>query len=103
MDFDALRLFKGTKARWKLDMIEWMKSNFTAFRDFMRSLLLRLLVSATIDPWEDLKRELDTWREEDSFRRALSSSPTSMLLIDLVGKRTYDLNYWINGTSSSEV
>jgi len=102
-NFEHFGCLREQKLVWKPDMLEWMRSNVGAFRDFMLGLLLRLLVSSTIDPWKDLKRELDAWHEQDSFRRALNSSPTSMLLIDVVGRDMYDLNHWINGAPAPKV
>jgi hypothetical protein len=88
---------------WKPDMHEWMRLNVPAFREFLHGLLLQILVATTIDPWDELKRELDTWHKEKSFERALTSSPTSVQFLNILGKNSYDLNNWINSTAAPQV
>lgn len=103
MDFEHFGCLREQKLIWKPDMLDWMRNNVGAFRDFLHGLLLRILVTSTIDPWKDLERELDDWHKEKSFERALNSSPTSAALLELVGMDRYDLNNWINATSTSQV
>jgi hypothetical protein len=87
------------KLLWKPDMIEWMRTSPVELRNFLHSLLLHLLFTTTIDPINDLKQELANWNEQKSFERALSATPTSVAIIDLLGRDKYDLNYWINSAS----
>ncbi len=102
-DFEHFGCLREQKLIWKPDMLDWMRKNVASFRDFLLGLLLRILVASTIDPWKDLERELDDWHKEKSFERALNSSPTSVALLDLVGKDCYELNNWINGTTASKI
>jgi hypothetical protein len=84
-------------------MLEWMQLNRAGFCDYMMEFLLQLLIATTVDPIDDLKRELDALKAEKSFDRALSFSPTSTAVLDLLGKDKYDLNNWINSAPTQKV
>jgi len=88
------------KLIWKPDLHEWMRLNVAAYREFLHGLLLQILIATTIDPFDDLSRELDAWHKEKSFERALASCPTSVQLIDLLGTNSYDLNNWIKSAAT---
>ncbi|MGD0650347.1 MAG: hypothetical protein ABSA97_04280 [Verrucomicrobiia bacterium] len=94
---------KEQKIIWKPDMLEWMRLNRAEFCDYMLGFLLQLLIATTIDPIKDLKKELETLKAEKSFERALATSPTSMAILDLLGKDKYDLNNWINSAPTQTV
>jgi hypothetical protein len=102
-DWEHFGVSGEQKLIWKPDLVEWMRTNVSSFREFLHQLLLRILAATTIDPLKDLERELDIWHKEKSFERALTSSPTSIGLVDLLGKDCYDLNNWINGTPTPPV
>jgi hypothetical protein len=80
---------------WKPDMLQYLngpKRSETIV--YLESLLLRLLLTSTIDPMPDLERELQSWHTEQSFSRALSASPISIQTVDLIGEHQYGLPYW---------
>jgi hypothetical protein len=91
------------KLIWKPDMIEWMRENVGPFRKFLFRLLLEILFTSTIDPIDDIQKELDAWDKEKCFERALNSSPTSIALLDLLGPKKYDINNWISGAPASKI
>ena len=91
------------KLIWKPGMLEWMRNNVGPLRQFLFRLLLEILFTSTIDPMEDIKKELDIWEKQRSFERALNSSPTSIPLLDLLGPEKYDLTNWINASPASAV
>jgi len=89
---------------WKPDMLEWLrKTDRKQVHDYLMKLLLKLLLDITIDPRNDLTQELERWYEEGTFSRALGMSPTSIALMDLIGKERYELSYWCKPTASPEV
>ena len=91
------------KLIWKPDMIAWMRDNVVSFRKFLYRLLLEILFTSTVDPMDEIKKELDAWEKQKSFERALNSSPTSVALLDLLGPEEYDLNNWINSAPTPKV
>jgi len=103
MKFGRSESISEEKLLWKPDMIEWMRTNPVDLRNFLHSLLLHILFTTTIDPIKDLKQELATWNEQKSFERALNATPTSVAVIDLLGRDKYDLNHWINGATPQAV
>lgn len=77
---------------WKPDMLEWLrKTNAKEISDYFMQLLLKLLLDTTIDPLEDLQQELERWYKEDTFSRAIGTSPTCLALLDLIGEKGYEL------------
>jgi hypothetical protein len=80
---------------WHPDMLKWLnevgRSEITSY--FME-FLLKLLLDTTIDPFDELKKELDRWDKEDTFSRAIGTSPTSIAVRDILGDDCYDLRYW---------
>ena len=62
-----------------------------------------MTAAITIDPWEDLKRELKYWRKRGVFDRILIATRNSIALFDIVGREKYDLNYWIKAASAQEI
>ena len=72
---------------WRSDMLEWMRTNVIAFRKFLQGVLLEILVITTIDPLEDLDRELDAWHNEKSFERALKLVTHERLHIGHFGRK----------------
>jgi hypothetical protein len=103
INFEHFGCVREQKLIWKPDSIEWMHSNFESVRKFLLRLLLEILFSSTIDPLEDIRKELDAWDKEKSFERALSSSPTSVAILDLLGREKYDLNNWISSTPAPKI
>ena len=86
---------------WKPDMLEWLrKTDPKQIRDYLMKFLFKLLLDITIDPKDDLTQEFERWHDEGTFNRALGMSPTSILLMDLIGKDRYDLSYWCNPATS---
>jgi hypothetical protein len=84
-------------------MIEWMRDNALPFRRFLFRLLLEILFTSTVDPIEDIKKELEIWEKQRSLERALNSSPTSIAVLDLLGGEKYDLNNWIKSAFAQKV
>jgi hypothetical protein len=102
-NFEHFGCVQEQKLIWKAGMIEWMRDNVVPFRKFLFRLLLEILFTSTVDPMEDIKKELDVWDKQKSFERALNSSPTSIALLDLLGREKYDLNNWINSAPAPKV
>jgi hypothetical protein len=73
------------------------------FHEYLTSFLGMLIAAITIDPWEDLKRELNHWRKRGVFDRILIATRNSIALIDVVGREKYDLNYWIKAATAQEI
>lgn len=83
------------KLIWGSDMITWLHSgNRKQVLDHFMEFLLQLLLCITIDPLEDLKAELNRWHREHTFSRAMGNSPTSLLVLDLLGKERYGVGHW---------
>jgi len=80
---------------WKPDMVDWLcKTDTKKTGDYFMQLLLNLLFRITIDPLEDLQRELEKWHKEDTFSRAIGTSPTCLALLDIIGENAYELRHW---------
>jgi hypothetical protein len=95
---------KGYYLIWKPDMLEWLKkTDRKQVHDYLMKFLLRLLLGITIDPKDDLTHELERWYEEGTFNRALGMSPTSIALMDLIGKERYELSYWCKPATPPQV
>jgi hypothetical protein len=91
----------GYRFIWRPDMLEWL--NITERErvcNYLMQLLLKLMFDITIDPMEDLVKELDYWGKEHTFSRSLGTSPTSIALEDLLGKDRYELAHWCNPAAS---
>jgi hypothetical protein len=88
---------------WSPDALKWIHDNRNSFHDHLVSFLSTLVVATTIDPWEDLKRELDYWHERGVFDRILVATQNSIALTDIVGREKYDLNYWIKAAAAQEI
>jgi hypothetical protein len=84
-DFKHFGCVREQKLIWKPNMIEWMRDNALPFRRFLFRLLLEILFTSTVDPMEDIKKELEIWEKQRSLERALNSSPTSIAVLDLLG------------------
>ena len=84
-------------------MLAWMIENRADFCRWLHQFVLRVIFDATIDPMEDLVAEMDQWGEQGTFDRALSASPTSIAVDDLIGKDRYDLNYWYDPADPSSL
>lgn len=104
LDLEAPPDPRGYQFLWLPGMLKWLNETDRAeVTDFLMQFLLKLLMDITIDPFDDLKQELDTWHKEDTFSRALGSSPTSIAIMDIIGKEPYELGYWCNTTAPSEI
>ena len=80
---------------WKSDLSEWLgRGPRDEVADYLKLVLFHLLFMTTIDPIEDLREELDHWHREETFTRALSTSPVSIIVEDLIGRSMYDADYW---------
>ncbi|MFH1741572.1 MAG: hypothetical protein ABIH23_21405, partial [bacterium] len=86
---------------WKPDMLDWLYSEErSAVGECFLQLLLRILLEITIDPLSDLMDELEKWKEQGTFNRAIELSPTSVFIMEILGTEKYEINYWY-GTSTS--
>lgn len=89
---------------WKPDMLEWLrKTDRKQVHDYFMKFLLKLLLDITIDPKDDLTQELERWYHEGTFNRAIGMSPTSIALMDLIGKERYEFSYWRKPAASPQV
>jgi hypothetical protein len=88
---------------WAPDALQWIHDNQDEYHQYLTSFLGMLIAAITIDPWEDLKRELTSWRKRGVFDRILIATRNSIALIDIVGREKYDLNYWIKAAAAQEI
>lgn len=88
---------------WAPDTLQWIHDNQGEFHQYLISFLGMLVAAITIDPWEDLKRELKYWRKRGVFDRILIATRNSIALVDVVGRKKYDLNYWIKAAAAQEI
>jgi hypothetical protein len=95
--FEHFGCLKEQKLVWRPDMLEWMRTHVQDLRKFLHDLLLRILFCTTVDPFDDLTKEIDAWHEQKSFELAINSAPTSVAFTDIFGQEQYDLNRWIKG------
>jgi hypothetical protein len=87
---------------WKHDLLEWLgRGPRDEVSDYLKLLLFHLLFMTTIDPVEDLEEELAQWQREETFTRALGSSPISIIVEDLIGRNKYDADYWRKASAPS--
>jgi hypothetical protein len=95
--------FEEHALTWRPGMIEWMRNSRGPYAEHLHELLRKLLLSITIDSFDDIKSELEAWSAEGVFERVGSAEADFLALIDLIGADKYDLNYWIKGAASSSV
>jgi len=88
---------------FKPDMLRWMIESRGEMCGWLHQFMLRVIIDATMDPIEDLVAEIDHWGEEGTFDRALSASPTCVIVGALIGRDRYDLNYWYNRPDPSSI
>jgi hypothetical protein len=88
---------------WRPGMIEWMRNNAGEYAGHLHELLRKLLLSITIDSFDDIKSEIEAWSADGVFDRVGAAEADFLALIDLIGADKYDLNYWINSSASSSV
>ncbi len=74
----------------------WLRSQHREAATFLERLLLDMIFASTIDPMEDLAKELNDMHREATFDRALGFSPTATAVLDLIAPEHYDINHWIN-------
>jgi hypothetical protein len=95
--------FEEHALTWRPGMIEWMRKNPALYVEHLRDVLTKLLLSTTIDAFEDVKSEMDAWRDDSVFERVGTAEAGFLALIDLIGADKYDLNHWINTAVAPEV
>ncbi len=95
--------FEEHALTWRPGMIEWMRNSAVSYAEHLHELLRKLLLSITIDSFDDIKSELEAWSAEGVFDRVGSAEADFLALIDLIGVDKYDLNYWIKGAASSSL
>lgn len=88
---------------WAQDALQWIHDHQSGFYEYLTAFLGLLITSITIDPWQDLKRELDHWRKRGVFDRILIATRNSIALTDVIGREKYDLNYWIKAATAQEI
>jgi hypothetical protein len=75
-------------------VLDWMnRGPRDGVSDFFGQFLFSVLLTTTIDPYDDLRAELDSWHHEEVFSRALAFSPLSTMAADLIGSRGYDIQH----------
>jgi hypothetical protein len=95
--------FEEHALTWRSGMIEWMRNSAGAYPEHLHELLRRVLLSITIDSFDDVKSEMEAWNADGVFDRVGAAEADFLALIDLIGADKYDLNYWINTSASSSV
>jgi hypothetical protein len=88
---------------WTEDALQWIHDHQSGFHEYLIVFLSLLITSITIDPWKDLKLELDHWGKRGVFDRILIATRNSIALTDVVGREKYDLNYWIKAAAAQEI
>jgi hypothetical protein len=86
--------------RFAPNLVDWMLNKRREFCEWLHRFTLKVIYDGTIDPLEDITAEFDRLGQNGTFARALSTSPTSIAVNELVGKKKYDLNYWYEATDS---
>ncbi len=80
---------------WAPDMLKWMNEcDRRRVTDYLQKVLFTVLLAATVDPIDDLRKEIDSWYRQDAPTRALGTSPISVPLMDILGDDKYDLAHW---------
>jgi hypothetical protein len=82
---------------------KWLLDHGKEAARFMELLLLHIIFASTIDPHEDIEKELAEMHREETFDRALAFSPTAVAVLDLIAPEFYDINTWLNAASAPEV
>lgn len=86
---------------WKKDVAEWIYNvNRAEFVEYLKKIILVTIIHITIDPQDELVKEFDRWHKQETFSRALGTSPTILPLYDLLGDKLYDLEVWKRSSSS---
>ena len=88
---------------WQPDMLKWMQHHLDAAANFMKDLVLRLILSITIDPLAEIEQEFAEWHRNESFGRALGHAPSGLLLGSTISKECYELTHWTEAAFASEV
>jgi hypothetical protein len=88
---------------WAPDALQWIHDHQSAFHEYLTVFLGLLISSITIDPWEDLKGEIDHWKKRGVFDRVIIAIRNSIALTDIVGREKYDPNYWIKAAAAQEI
>ena len=88
---------------WRADVVKWIHDHYNEFEEYLYTLLATLITATTMDPWEDLKNELEQWHKTGVFSRALIAARNSIAFSDLLGTERYDINYWIKAAAPSEI
>ena len=95
--------FEEHKLTWRPGMIEWMRNNSASYASHLHELLRKLLLSITIDSFDDVKSEMEAWNANGVFDRVGAAEVDFLALTDLIGTDKYDLNYWINTSAPSSI
>ena len=103
LDFEDASNCDGYHIVWGENMMHWVKHNMGATRQFMQSVLMRVLLSITIDPFEDLKKEFDEWQKMEAFSRALASTPSGVYLADIIDSHCYELKHWTTSAFAPQI
>jgi len=92
------------KSVWAPDMLQWLnKGDPHRVTEYLKQVLFTLLLTTTIDPFDDLKVEFQRWCSEDAPTRALGTSPISIALRDVLGDDKYDLASWCKTSSPPQI
>lgn len=85
---------KGIELVWGRNMLSWLRqSQRKDVCDYLMQLFLKILLGATIDPLDNLRKEMDEWLTEATVSRMYGHSPTIIALQDLIKDDQYRLNY----------
>ncbi len=88
---------------WQPDMLEWMQHHLDAAANFMKDLVLQLILSITIDPLAEIEQEFAEWHRNEAFSRALGHTPCGLLLGSTISKECYELAHWTEAAFAPEI
>lgn len=76
------------------DLEQWMAEHGGEVQSFMRELLLKIVTSITMDPFDKMKAELVRWHDSGVVNTIAPVTPSSVLVRNLLGKMRYDIDFW---------
>jgi hypothetical protein len=77
------------------DMLSWLQSSpQEGVGAYLQTALVMVLLHATVDPLEDIEAMLAQWHSEETFSRALGSSPTIHAVDQLLGADCCGIQHW---------
>jgi hypothetical protein len=103
INFEHFAHGREQRLLFALGLETWLLDHRKQAADFLELLLLKIIFASTIDPHDDIEKELAEMHREATFDRALAFSPTAVAVLDLIQPKFYDINYWLNATSAQKI